>query len=228
MKNYVIVNAGKGLGLSLARRFGREGFRPILIARTEEKLIELVSLLRAEDIEADYAVADATKKEEIEQALATIEKKYNQIDVLQYNATTTGKFPPTTALEMDPESIVEDTKAILGGIYIVNFVSSKMIARKDGALLFTTALSGMDPVWDLANYGVVMAGLRNYIANLHTELTPHNVLVAHRSLGVMIKDAGTGNPDDPEVIANMWYETYANCTKWEDVYPEGITAETMF
>lgn len=227
MKNFVILNAGKGLGLSTAKRFGREGFRTILVARNEEKLKELVATLKEVNIEADYAVADATNKEQLEQALTAIEKKYNQIDVLQYNATTTGKFPPTTALEINPESITEDTKLILGGIYAVNHVASKMIERKEGALLFTTGLSAIDPVTYLANYGIPLAGLSNYVTNLHTELAPHNVYVAHRSLGLMIKEAGTGNYDDPEVIADMWYEAYVNREKWEDVYPAGVTATTM-
>ena len=65
------------------------------------------------------------------------------------------------------------------------------------------------------------------MTNLHKELALHNVYVAHRSLGLMIKEAGTGNYDDPEMIADMWYEAYINREKWEDVYSSDVTATTM-
>lgn len=68
MKTLVIIGAGKGLGLSLAKRFGKENFQVALVARTEQKLKEMVDELKAISIEASYYIADITKKDEIERA----------------------------------------------------------------------------------------------------------------------------------------------------------------
>ncbi|MES9743787.1 SDR family NAD(P)-dependent oxidoreductase, partial [Priestia megaterium] len=52
MKNIVIVGAGPGLGMSIAKKFGKNGFRVALIARNEEKLNHLVIELEQLGIEA--------------------------------------------------------------------------------------------------------------------------------------------------------------------------------
>ena len=42
----VIIGAGPGLGLSLGKVFGKNGFTPVLVSRSEEKLAKLVSDLK--------------------------------------------------------------------------------------------------------------------------------------------------------------------------------------
>ncbi|WP_211359893.1 hypothetical protein [Actinocorallia herbida] len=44
--------AGAGLGVSVVRRFGREGFRLAPVARRKDRLAALVAQLAEEDIEA--------------------------------------------------------------------------------------------------------------------------------------------------------------------------------
>ena len=79
----------------------------------------------------------------------------------------------------------------------------------------------------MGNIGVGIAGLRNYVANLHTELQDKGIYVGHRSLALFITEPGTGKVSDPDVIANMWYETYTEKAVWEQEYPKGITAEAL-
>ncbi|AZK48820.1 dehydrogenase [Paenibacillus lentus] len=65
------------------------------------------------------------------------------------------------------------------------------------------------------------------ITNLHTELSPKDIFVAHRSLGAAIKAAGIGTLNDPNVIADMWYQAYAEKRIWEEEYPNGVPPETI-
>ncbi|MFE4174025.1 SDR family NAD(P)-dependent oxidoreductase [Streptomyces sp. NPDC056909] len=51
-KVIAVFGAGSGLGVSLARRFGREGFRVALVARRKDRLDALVEQLAGEGIEA--------------------------------------------------------------------------------------------------------------------------------------------------------------------------------
>jgi short-subunit dehydrogenase len=53
-----IVGAGQGLGLSIARRFGREGFAVALISRSAANLGTLTAELRRTGIEAAGFEAD--------------------------------------------------------------------------------------------------------------------------------------------------------------------------
>jgi short-subunit dehydrogenase len=66
MKTLAIVGAGKGLGLSIAKRFGKAGFQIALMARNIQKLQSMVDELRGNGVEVSYFVADIYKKEQIE------------------------------------------------------------------------------------------------------------------------------------------------------------------
>lgn len=227
MKTLAIFGAGKGLGLSLAKRFGKEGFQVALVARNAVKLQEMVDELSAMDIESSYFTADIYSKEQIETAVAAITEKYGQIDVLEVSPTPSN-YPPTSVLELTIENARDAFEGFAASsINIVNAVLPDMMARKDGALLFTTGFSALHPMAMMGNVGVGIAGLRNYVANLHTELQDKGIYVGHRSLALFITEPGTGKVSDPDVIANMWYETYTEKAVWEQEYPKGITAEAL-
>ena len=227
MKTLAIFGAGKGLGLSLAKRFGKEGFQVALVARNAVKLQEMVDELSAMDIESSYFTADIYSKEQIETAVAAINEKYGQIDVLEVSPTPSN-YPPTSVLELTIENARDAFEGFAASsINIVNAVLPDMMARKDGALLFTTGFSALHPMAMMGNIGVGIAGLRNYVANLHTELQDKGIFVGHRSLALFITEPGTGKVSDPDVIADMWYEAYTEKTVWEQEYPKGITAEAL-
>ena len=227
MKTMVIAGAGKGLGLSIAKRFGKEGFQIALVARNVEKLQSMVDELKEKGIEASYFVADLGKKEQVEKAVADIKAEYGKIDVVEFSPAV-GNAPPTTALETTAENAIEFFAAQVGSaINVVNSVVQDMVERGKGALLFTGGLSGVHPIPILGNVGISMAGLRNYIANLHTALAPKGILVANRPLGLLIKPAGTGGVSDPDVIADMWYQVYTEKLGGEEEYPKGVTPTTM-
>ncbi|MGE7603512.1 SDR family NAD(P)-dependent oxidoreductase [Peribacillus sp. NPDC097675] len=227
MKTLAIIGAGKGLGLSLAKRFGKEGFQVALVARNAVKLQEMVDELTAMDIESSYFTADIYSKEQIETAIAAIKEKYGQIDVVEVSPVP-GNYPPTSVLELTIENARDAFEGYAASsINIVNAVLPDMMARKNGALLFTTGFSALHPMAMMGNIGVGIAGLRNYVANLHTELQDKGIFVGHRSLALFISEPGTGKVNDPDVIADMWYEAYTEKTVWEQEYPKGITAEAL-
>ncbi|KQY94199.1 short-chain dehydrogenase [Paenibacillus sp. Root52] len=227
MKTLAIIGAGKGLGLSLAKRFGQENFQVALVARNAAKLQEMVDELKAEGIEASYYTADIYNKDQIEQAMIEIKEKYGYIDVLEFSPTA-GNYPPTSVLNLTAENVRDTFEAyVVSAIHVVNTVLPNMLASKKGALLFTSGLSAIYPIPMMGNIGVGFSGLRSYISNLHTELSSEGIFVGHRSLGVFIKERGTGTFDDPDIIADMWYRAYVDQNVWEDVYPKGITPESI-
>lgn len=227
MKTLAIVGAGKGLGLSIAKSFGKRGFQVALVARNVAKLQDMVDELKADGIEAAYFVADIFNKEQIAQAMTNMKEKYGQIDVLEFSPTA-GNYPPTSVLELTAENARDAFEAnVVSAIHVVNTVLPDMLARKEGALLFTSGLSAMYPVSMMGNIGIALSGLRNYVANLHTSLSAQGIFVGHRSLGLLIKESGTGAINDPDVIAEMWYQAYVEKNVWEEEYPKGVTPETI-
>ncbi|RZL40761.1 MAG: SDR family NAD(P)-dependent oxidoreductase [Pedobacter sp.] len=57
-KTIVIIGAGPGVGFAVAQRFGKEGYNVALLARSEEKLDNLVKQLEAQEISVASFYAD--------------------------------------------------------------------------------------------------------------------------------------------------------------------------
>jgi NAD(P)-dependent dehydrogenase (short-subunit alcohol dehydrogenase family) len=85
MKTAVVVGAGPGLGLSIARAFGRQGLAVALIARKKDKLDGLVHVLNQEGIQAQAFVGDVSDESSITAALDQVESRCGAIEVMEYS-----------------------------------------------------------------------------------------------------------------------------------------------
>lgn len=95
MKTIVIVGAGPGLGLSIAKTFGRNGFRVALIARHKESLDQMVAILRSLEIESKGFVADVMDEQSIIKAFSSVKTEYGSVDVLEYSPINMEFIPPS-------------------------------------------------------------------------------------------------------------------------------------
>ncbi|WP_217591750.1 SDR family oxidoreductase [Cohnella sp. GbtcB17] len=223
-KTIAIIGAGPGLGLSIARKFGSQGFRVALISRNQEKLDGLAAQLASENIEAAGFAADLYDKEQLAAAIQAVKDRFGFIDVVEFSPTV-GQYPPTPAWQVTDENALDSfTGFTLGAIRAVQTVLPDMLERGTGALLFTTGLSAVYPMQMMGNQGIAMSGLRNYLTNLHKDLAPKGIYVGHLSLGVSIKP---GTQTDPSYIADAWFALYSKQDKAEETFPVGVTPETI-
>ncbi len=82
----VIVGAGPGLGLNIARRFAQGGFNIALISRDQNKLDGLTETLNSEGYIAQGFAADAAIEQELQSAFSRISQWNGDIRALVYNA----------------------------------------------------------------------------------------------------------------------------------------------
>jgi short-subunit dehydrogenase len=226
MKTMVIIGAGKLLGMSLAREFGKHNFQIALVARNKQKLLEMKAELEKSGIRTTYHIADIYDKNQIIRVFNEIYHIYGEIDVLEFSPTA-GHFAPSYVLEMDSQKAKDSFNGnVVAAIDCVNQVLPLMLQRKEGALLFTTGLSAFYPNPNMAEASIAKAGLRSYILNLQTELAKHNIYVGHISLGLFLKN-GSNDSNDPEQVAKYWYEKYISKKVGEEVYPKDVTPETV-
>ncbi|MDT3983129.1 SDR family NAD(P)-dependent oxidoreductase, partial [Staphylococcus ureilyticus] len=85
MKTFVIVGAGTGLGLSLAKKFGSEGFRVAAISRNTEKLEVIQENLSNLNIEVKTFTADITDLEALKLSIQAIKVEFGSIDVIEFS-----------------------------------------------------------------------------------------------------------------------------------------------
>lgn len=86
MAGVVIIGVGPGIGMSVARRFGRGGMPVAAIARTRAIVDATVAAVRNEGGRAMGLIADSTDEDALRAALDGAEERYGVPDVLLYNA----------------------------------------------------------------------------------------------------------------------------------------------
>jgi short-subunit dehydrogenase len=187
MRTIAIFGAGPGLGLAVARRFGREGFRAALVARDQGHLDALTGELAAGGVEAAGVPADLTDHASALAAVDAIEARFGPIDVLEYSPGG-GPAIRTPASQLDVPTVTPLLgNAVLTPVALVARLLPGMLERRDGGLLFALGASAKYPMPRLAAAGLALAGLRNYAHTLHAELGPQGVYAGTLLIGALIE-----------------------------------------
>jgi NADP-dependent 3-hydroxy acid dehydrogenase YdfG len=203
MTTLAIVGAGPGLGLAVARRFGREGFSVALVARDAEKLEGLAARLRGDGITAAGFVADARDREALTSALDAAAAALGPIEVLQYSPIPAREFMKPV-LDTTADDLVGPLEmSVLGPATAVQQVLPGMRDLGRGTFLFPNGASAVRPRGAVTGTSVAFAGESAYAQLLHEALAPENIHVAQLIIPLGI---GGGEPDhDPEALAErLW------------------------
>ncbi|MEK4476275.1 SDR family NAD(P)-dependent oxidoreductase [Paenibacillus sp. FSL R7-0048] len=217
MKTIAIVGAGPGLGLSIAKRFGKQQFKVALIARNADKLAAIIQELNNMDNQAKFYLADISQLTQLKRALGEVKSDFGGIDVLEFSPSA-GLETYKHILETTPQSVLEYVNGyLLPAIQCVNEVLPEMQQKGEGSILFSSGVSAQYPLPFLGNGSAVMAALRNYASNLHETLKVNGVYVGFLAIGTLIKP---GTEGDPDLIAEAWYELYRNKDKFEETFPK--------
>lgn len=209
-KVIAVLGAGPGLGLSIARRFGREGFTTALVSRTDTRHATYRSSLAG--ITAHTYAADVTDEAQLHAVLDRITAEAGEIDTVYFGpADPSGSGPAplteagTDALRAPFESIVLPAAAV------VRAVLPRMLERGSGALFFAGGLSGKYPLPILGSLAPASAALRMYVLTLNAALRETGVYAGTLTIGGLIERGdihrifterdlgftpGTLNPDD--------------------------------
>jgi NADP-dependent 3-hydroxy acid dehydrogenase YdfG len=215
-----IVGAGPGLGLAIARRFGREGFKVALISRAQSRLDALAAELAADGIEAAGFAGDILDRPSLRAALAAAAERFGGIDVLEYSPAprdAPADLERADVTQVTVENIQPQVEYyVYGGVTAAQAVLPGMLERGSGTLLFTTGASSLLAFPQMGNIGIGSAGLRNYVLALNAALADKGVYAAHVPLATWI---GSGGPEtQPDTIAAIYWELYTSRDQAERLY----------
>ncbi|MEV8542950.1 SDR family NAD(P)-dependent oxidoreductase [Streptomyces sp. NPDC051572] len=230
----VVIGVGPGLGMSVAHRFGREGYAVALVSRSDTRHADYVASLTAAGIEAESYVADVRDSERLGSVLDTVAERYGHIDVVYYG-------PGALDLDARPKSITEtdsaDVREAMSWMYpavdVVNKVLPGMVERGGGALVFAGGLSAVVPMPTLGALAVSSAALRNYALTLNAALADRKIYVGNLCIGGLIERGDihqlvTAAPErfgnigdrtlDPDEIADAAWELAARRDRAEETF----------
>jgi short-subunit dehydrogenase len=230
----VIFGAGSGLGISVARRFGREGYRIALVARNRVALEENAAALGAEGLEAKVFAADLTDEAAIVSLVATLHAQFGRIDVVYYAPTTNDAFLPAAALT--PKAMMPFMALwFFGMVKAVSEILPQMRIRGSGAILTAFGSNAVQGEPYMSGSGPAQAAARNYLFSLHGELAAEDIHVGMVSINGVIKGSGyhqameQGQIDvpegvvmpevDPDEMAEMLWRAASGTGAIETFYP---------
>lgn len=202
----VVVGAGPGVGASVARRFGREGYDVALVARSEARLAALGEALQAEGVTAGWSALDVTDADALRTAVERFGSHAGHLDVLHFNPSA---FTHKDPLALSPDELLADVA--LGVAPLLTLVQAARPFLGPGARVVTTGSVAADSPWnEAASLGVQKAGLRNLVQSVDATLREDGVRA------VTLTVTGTlerGTAFDPDRVAEA---IHAAVTQPED------------
>ena len=200
MTSCIIVGAGSGIGVSLARRFARGGQRVGLIARRESALRGIANDLASRGVDVAWRSADAGNSDELRLAIDRLEHDCGPCSTLIYNAAV---LRPETPLALAANTLrAEFDVNAVGALVAAIVVAPGMLARGSGAILFTGGGLALEPYPEWTSLAMGKSALRSLAFSLYKELAPRGV---HVSVIAICGIVARGGPFDPDVIAEEYW-----------------------
>jgi 3-oxoacyl-[acyl-carrier protein] reductase len=153
----VVTGGNRGIGLAIATKFQNEGYQVVVSYRSGS----------APD-GFDGVVMDVTDSESVNSAVASIEAKYGQIDVLVANAGITKDGLVMRMSDEDFESVVETN--LVGAFKVARACTRGMLKRKSGRMIFVGSVVGMLGSAGQVNYAATKSGLIGMARSFAREL----------------------------------------------------------
>jgi NAD(P)-dependent dehydrogenase (short-subunit alcohol dehydrogenase family) len=194
----VVVGAGPGMGASVARRFGREGYDAALISMPPEQLEETGKQLQSEGITTGWTPVDVKDNDALREAITRFGQRSDRIDVLHFNPSA---FRQKDPLQLSPTELAEDMQVGVGAL--LTAVQAARPFMSPGARITATGSMAADEPWNEAcSLGVQKAALRNLVYSIDTTLRGDGI----RAVSVTIQGSlKKGTAFDPELIADFIY-----------------------
>lgn len=209
----VVIGAGSGMGVNIAKVFGRHGFRVALLARNSEKLASLARELENLGIEAYSYAADAAKPESLTAAFDAIRQEHGAVEVLIYNAAILTAGCPTKLTSQD---LMEHYQVdVASALHCANLVLPEQTARKSGTILFTGGGLALSPMAEYTCISMGKAALRALAFALSQEVKERGVYVGIVTITGAI---APGTKFDPADIAETYWELYEKRGSVETVF----------
>lgn len=225
----VVLGVGPGLGMSIAHRFGREGYEVVLISRSSARHAGYTAALAQAGVKARAFAVDVRDRERL---LSTLDE-IGPVDVVYYGPGASdfddmpGEITSTTSAE---------ARAALDWVYPAIDVTQHVLAgvvERGGGLLFAGGLSSVVPMPMLGAFALGSAALRNYAVTLHAALADKGVYAGTLTIGGVVERGDihkmienkpeqfgslAGHTLDPDDIAETAWQMFVKRDRAEEVF----------
>jgi short-subunit dehydrogenase len=233
-----VFGAGPGLGQAVARRYGREGYEVVLVARGQDRLERLAGELASDGITAHAVTADLARTELVPAYAKQIRAAVGDPTAFCYSPTGNGDGFARAA-DLRPEQVETHMPRTVYTLQaLVQEFLPPMLDRGDGAILSAQGASAIRGWAGMSGWPVALGAQRHYLQSLAAELAGTGIYVGMLYIGALIlgsaaeaahraaEAAGEPVPDwqavDPGGLADLLWTMHAGRDRLETVVPEEL------
>jgi len=209
MPGVIVIGAGPGIGLAVARRFAREGLPVGVVARSQDTVAAALAALEHAGVRTYGATADAADETALRAALDGYVERFGVPEALVYNAAViqwdaVGELPAEGHLRAWGVNVV-------GAITAAAHLLPRMAEAGGGTYVITGGMP--TPVPGVTSLSLGKAGVRALAELLETEYRPAGVHVATVTVAGAVSP---GSAFDPDEIAEEYWRLHAQpAAAWE-------------
>ncbi len=216
MAGAIVIGAGPGIGVSVARRFARQGLPIGVVARSRSTVDAALRALAGTNVDTYGETADAADESALRGALDRIVERLGLPDVLVYNAAViqwdaAGELTVAQHLQAWAVNVV-------GAITAATHLLPRMAEVGRGTFIITGGMP--TPVPQVTSLSLGKAGVRALAELLAAQFGPVGVHVATVTVAGAVEP---GTAFDPDGIADEYWRLHEQAPDaWErEVLYEG-------
>jgi short-subunit dehydrogenase len=212
-KNLIIIGAGPGLSTGLAEKFGKEGFTIGLVSRNAEKLTKQVGELKALNIDAHFATADAYDSKSLTTAITLLQSKMGKVHTLIYNAAA---LKMKNLMDETTDELIDDFKISVANAFHSVKLLNRDLKENQGVVLLTGGAFANQPSPMFGSLSLGKASLRNLAFQLNEVLKSDNVFVGTVTINGYIQHSSETH--SPKILAEKFWQLHKQRTEIEIQY----------
>ena len=183
MNTTLITGASSGIGEVFARKLAAQGHNLLLVARSEDKLINLCNELgRSESTHAQYVAMDLSERDAPAKLFEETQKRGLEIDFLINNAGF-GSMGDFSTLDLDHELNMIDLN-VRSLVELTHRFLISMRERKRGSIINVASTAGFQPVPFMTTYAATKAFVLSFSEALAEENRPFGIKIMALCPGV--------------------------------------------
>jgi NAD(P)-dependent dehydrogenase (short-subunit alcohol dehydrogenase family) len=217
--------------MSVAHRFGKEGYSVALISRSADRHADYLSSLAGAAVDAAAFAADAADPAQVRVAVDAARKHFGRIDVGYYGPASAADVVAGDITTLDAPGAEAALRGVLQAVDFASLLLPELTQRGSGGLLFPGGMSSVVPMPPLGGMALWAAALRNYAITLHAALAPTGIYAGTITIGGLIERGNIHrtmleNPDllgvslptlNPDDLADTVWRLYTERTEAEAV-----------
>ncbi|WP_409261720.1 SDR family NAD(P)-dependent oxidoreductase [Pseudomonas putida] len=198
-KTALITGATRGIGLAIAREYGRAGARIAISSESAEDCALALAQLAQEGIEAIALIADLRDAVAVQHLADRCLAHFGRLDALVCNAGVAPHLGPLASAG-DADWELTFSVNLRSAVWLTNALLPAMADGGGGSVVLMASIAGVRGNKALGLYGLSKAGLAQLARNLAVEWGPANIRVNAISPGVIDTEFARPLTDNPEVL----------------------------